>query len=312
MLRAVADLFLANAGSLDEAHVQVFDNVFETLLEDSHRSSLPELSQRMGPVENAPPMLVKRLANDYDLSVAGPVLSQSPRLSTEDLCAISRRHGNGHMLAISIRKDLAEPVTDILVHEGNQVVARSVANNRTARLSQKGLDKLIERAESDPSISASLSTRTEIEPDLLKAALAKAADRAEGKDKTAAAAMRLAISLRQTNGLHDEQITAFANTGEYENLVAGVAVRANLRYELIERLMHPHRIAGVVLVCKSIAAPWNTVDALLRLAIRRNKGITETEIAAARRDFLDISRATAERIVRFWRLRQSVSATGGS
>jgi hypothetical protein len=213
------------------------------------------------------------------------------------------------MLAMSVRADLAEPVTDILVHEGNLQVARSVASNRTARLTQKGLDKLVERAESDQSLSASLSTRSEIEPQLLKVALASAEDRAEKNDKSAAAAMRLAISLRQTNGLHDEQIITFANNGEYENLVAAIAILANLKYEIIECLMHPQKIAGLVLVCKAIAAPWKTVDAVLRSATKRNRGITEAEVASARRDFLDLSRATAERIVRFWRLRQSVSAT---
>ena len=128
-LRAVADLFLSHAPSLDEAHVEVFDTVFGTLLEEPHRSGLAELSQRMAPVGNAPPKLVKRLANDSDISVAGPVLAQSPRLSIDDLCEIASTKGNAHMLAMSTRTDLAEPVTDILVSKGDQQVARSVASN---------------------------------------------------------------------------------------------------------------------------------------------------------------------------------------
>ncbi|MGN6590485.1 MAG: DUF2336 domain-containing protein [Sphingomicrobium sp.] len=308
-LRAVADLFLSSAPSLDEAHVEVFDTVFETLLEEPHRSGLPELSQRLAPIGNAPPRLVKRLAHDNDILVAGPVLSQSPRLSADDLCEIARTKGNGHMLAMSTRSDLTEPVTDILVHKGDQQVARSVANNRAARLSPQGLDKLVQRAESDESISASLSTRTEIEPELLKAALTKATARAELSTKAVAAAMRLAISLKQTNGLHDEQIAAFANGAEYENLIAAISVRANLKYEVIDNLMRSDKIAGIVLVCKSIATPWNAAEAILRLAMRRNHSVTEAEITSARRDFLALSRATAERIVRFWQLRQSVSST---
>jgi len=310
-LRAVADLFLSSAPSLEETHVEVFDTVFETLLEDPHRSGLPELSQRMAPVGNAPPKLVKRLANDSDISVAGPVLAQSTRLSTDDLCEIARTKGNAHMLAMSTRADLTEPVTDILVHKGDQQVARSVASNRAARLSLQGLDKLVERAESDQSISASLSARPEIEPELLKTALSRATARAELSSKAVAAAMRLAITLKQTNGLHDDQIAAFATNAEYENLVAGLAVRANLKYEVINNLMRSEKIAGVVLVCKSIGTPWKTAEAILRLALKRNDNITEAEIAHARRDFLDLSRATAERIVRFWHLRQSVSPNHG-
>ena len=36
--RAVADLFLSDAPSLDEARVEMFGNVFEFLLEESQRS----------------------------------------------------------------------------------------------------------------------------------------------------------------------------------------------------------------------------------------------------------------------------------
>ena len=159
-LRAVADLFLSTAPSLDETHVEVFDTVFDTLLEDPNRTGLSELSERMAPIENAPRRLVKRLASDGDILIAGPVLAQSPRLSADDLCEIAQTKGNAHMLAMSTRKDLTEPVTDILVHKGDQKVARSVAGNRGARLSENGLDKLVERAESDQSISASLSATT--------------------------------------------------------------------------------------------------------------------------------------------------------
>jgi len=306
-LRAVADLFLASAPSFDDAHVEMFDTVFEILLDEAHRSGLPELSQRIGPVENAPPRLVKRLANDSDISIAGPVLSQSPRLSSEDLCEIARTKGNAHMLAMSTRKNLAEPVTDILVNKGDHQVARSVAVNRDARLSREGLDKLIKRAERDQSIAASLSARSEIEPEALNSALSRASAQAEKCSIAVAAAMRLAISLLQANGLHDEQISGFASNREYENLVASLAVRASLKYEVIENLMRSEKSAGIVLVCKALGMPWNTSEAVLRMSLRRDHRIGESEIVNARREFLELSRATAERIVRFWQLRQSVS-----
>lgn len=304
-LRAVTDLFLSTAPSLDEGRIEVFDTVFESLVDESHRPDLVELSESIAPVGNAPPKLVRRLANDDDILVAGPVLAKSPRLSTDDLSEIARTKGNAHMLAISIRSDLAEPLTDILVHEGDHHVARSVAANPGARLSQKGVNRLIERAESDESISASLCARPEITDELLKTSLAKAAARVEHNNKAVAAAIRLAVSLRQSNGLHDEQITAFADRGEYENLVAGIAVRTNLGYEIIENLMHPQRVAGAALVCKSAGMTWAVAGAVLR-ASRKKNNVAEAEIVQAHREFLDMSRATAERIVRFWQLRHSV------
>lgn len=305
-LRAVADLFLSAAPSLDEARVEVFDTVFGSLVDKGLRSELPELSQRIAPVANAPPKLVKRLAHDDDISVAGPVLSQSPRLSPDDLCEIARTKGNAHMLAMSTRVDLTEPVTDILIDKGDQLVARSVAGNHTARLSPQGVDKLIQRAERDESISASLSLRPEIGAELLDTALSTATARAEETSRLIASATRLAISLQQTSGLHDVQLDTFAKSGEYENLVAAIAVRASLKYATIDNLMHPQRVAGLVLVCKATAISLSTADSVLWLARKRNN-VTEDEIERAHREFLGLSRSTAERIVRFWQLRQSVS-----
>jgi hypothetical protein len=45
---------------------------------------------------------------------------------------------------------------------------------------------------------------------------------------------------------------------------------------------------------------------VLGLARFRN-GVTKTEIDQAHREFVDLSRSTAERIVRFWHLRQSIT-----
>ena len=47
-LRAVTDLFLSSAPQLDEGRIDVFDNVFESLLGESDLECVVDLSQRMG------------------------------------------------------------------------------------------------------------------------------------------------------------------------------------------------------------------------------------------------------------------------
>ena len=132
-LRAVTDLFLSSAQGLDDGRVDVFDNVFESLLGDSDLEGIANLSQRMAPIGNAPPRLVNRLATDDRIAVAGPVLTQSPRLTANDLHRIALEKGNDHLLAISERPGLTEPVTDVLIQRGNRDVARSVAKNTSAQ-----------------------------------------------------------------------------------------------------------------------------------------------------------------------------------
>lgn len=71
-LRALTDLFLASAPQLDEDGVEVFDTVFDVVLETPGVESLADVSVRMAPVPNAPTRLIKRLANDAEIAVAGP------------------------------------------------------------------------------------------------------------------------------------------------------------------------------------------------------------------------------------------------
>jgi uncharacterized protein (DUF2336 family) len=306
-LRALTDLFLSGASNFDEKKVELFDDVFQALLDDSERSEIVDVSRRMAPVENAPRRLIKRLASDREISIAGPVLRQSPRLTEEDLCEIARSKGNSHMLAISMRKGLTEPVTDILISQGDRAVAKTVANNNSAKLSQDGLKQLLERAETDKSISAEVYARMDISPDLLKAALTKAAKRADEKAVRIASAQRLVVSLKQAGELGETEIKAFAGGQKYEELIAALALLSNLKFHTVENMMCPQRAAGIVLVCKALSFTWTTVDTVLVLAKARNS-ISAEEIEQAHRDFVNLSRETAERIVRFWHVRQSVTS----
>lgn len=306
-LRAVTDLFLSDAPRFDETRVTAFDTVFDALMVDPEREDLVDLSQRMAPVSNAPTRLIKRLADDADIAIAGPVLSLSPRLSADDLCGIARTRGNSHMLAMSVRRDLSEPVTDVLAAEGNEQVASAVANNHFAKISANGVALLLEKSALDRSISVNLLSRPDISADVLNVAVARSIRSVEKDGGSIADAMREVLSLEQAKNLGEEQIVAFAREGSYENVIAALALKTGLKYEVVEKLMHPSRVSGVVLLCKGLGLSWTAADALLGLCKARN-GLADGDVTRLRKEFLELSRAIAERIVRFWQLRQSVSA----
>jgi uncharacterized protein (DUF2336 family) len=305
-LRAVTDLFLTSAPALDDNRVGVFDNVFESLLGEADLTGLIDLSQRIGPVGNAPPRLIKRLATDDRIPVAGPVLTQSPRLSAEDLHEIAQEKGNDHLLAISARPGLTEPVTDVLIQRGDRNVVRSVAKNTSARLSRAGLERLVTLAERDDVLSAGLSVRADIPPDRLHALLATAAARAGDKLKAVAAAQRLVLTMKQTGKLGDPELNDFAQGGRYEEVVAGLALLADLKYDAVENLMMATEPGGVILVCKALALSWPTTSLILKIAGER-AGLPGPDLTRAQADFVKLSKATAERIMRFWHVRQTLS-----
>src|SRR6202045_550120 len=101
-IRRVTELFLSSAGSYDSEQIHLFDNVLERLIKTieiraiadvSSRMALAELSSQLAPVAQAPPSVVRQLARNDGIAIAGPVLAESPRLSAEDLVEIAETKG---------------------------------------------------------------------------------------------------------------------------------------------------------------------------------------------------------------------------
>lgn len=176
-LRRVTDLFMVDPASLSDAHVEVFDVVIARLTAAIETRARVELAERLADIPNAPPGVIRSLAHD-EIVVARPVLTRSERLSDNDLMSIAVAKGRDHMLAISERPELSEDVTDVLVQRGDQVVAHAVASNPAARLSNRGLDALIDRAKADEALSALLSQRVDVAPDHMRTLVAIAKEAA--------------------------------------------------------------------------------------------------------------------------------------
>ena len=303
-LRALTDLFLISAPQLDETGVEIFDNVFDAALEKQNVAALTDISVRMAPVPNAPRRLVKRLASDSEIAVAGPVLAQSPRLGEGDLCEIARSRGNAHLLAISVRQNLTSPITDILIDRGDNEVARTVAANETATLSDSGVSRLIERSKDDETIGVGLYARRDLRSDAIRAQLDRAEARTQDANAKIAEAQRHALTLNQAGELTEQCLSAFAAEGKYEDVIAAISLMSKLKYQTLENMMHGQRLGGLTLVCKSLGFSMITMNAFWKLSMSRNIAAQE-DVQSARRDFLAVSKEMAERVVRFWLVRQS-------
>src|SRR5262249_58952506 len=105
----VTALFLASAGSFSDEQVVLFGDVFERLINSielraladvSAKIALAELSAQLAPVPRAPSPIIRRLARHEDIAVAGPVLTEAPRLTNEDLVELARSKGEKHLLAM--------------------------------------------------------------------------------------------------------------------------------------------------------------------------------------------------------------------
>ena len=294
-LRALTALFLSAAPQLDDDGVELVDAVFDCALLNPNAAALTDISVRMAPVPNAPSRLMKRLASDVEISVAGPVLSQSPTLSEMNLCEIAAVAGNSHLLAISTRKHLTSPVTDILIDRGDNEVARNVANNNNAELSHGGIVRLIERAERDETISAALRTRVDSPPGLIRKGSANAQSRITDARAKIAAAKRFAFELKGAGELTEITIRTLATERRYEETLASISLLSHLRYQLIERMMCGPHLRELSLVCKSLDFNIATLSAIWDLAGSVDIA-SQNEIRNAREDFVAVSREIANAV----------------
>src|SRR5262249_41621159 len=157
-----SDLFLSNGGGFSADQTSLFDDVMSMLARQIAVSARASFGQRLAAVPHAPPQIIRALALDDAIEVAGPVLTQSDQLDDATLIEGARTKSQEHLLAISRRKTLAEALTDVLVERGNQEVAHSTAANPGARFSEFGYSTLVQRSEHDAELARRVWSRSEI------------------------------------------------------------------------------------------------------------------------------------------------------
>ena len=330
-LERVTAFFLDGASRFNEDHVQLFDLVFTRLIDHIENTARSALSCRLAPLGNAPAAAVRRLARDDSIAVAGPVLKQARRLSETDLVDVIQNKSQAHLLAISGRAHLAEPVTNVLVRHGDQEVLRSLAENRGARLSRDGFCVLMERAETDPVLAEKIALRPDVPPRLLHELLltathavqrrlvprtvsekrpeirlvsAKVSSETEGpiKARDYSHAQRSVAALLREGKLDEARLVTFAENGEFEPMIAALASLCAVPIEVVDRLMGAEKPDPVLILCKSAGWAWTTTAAILKTRPCNARASSE-DFDAVRADFDRLSAATARRVVRFWQAR---------
>lgn len=330
MLRRVTVLFLDSAQGLDAEQVEVFGDVISHLTRQLESKVLAELSAKLAPVDNAPQAVLRSLAHHDEISVAGPVLTQSKSISEGDLIEIARTKGQGHLGAISQRPQLAEKLTDVLVARGDNTVVETLTKNGGAVFSSAGLSTIAERARSHEGLAAALSNRVDLPPNLLKELMLKATEAVQERLKSVAPAnadIRKVVSAAasqvmrevgqprnfrraealiaemQTKGqLNEQAVVDFAKAGHYEDMAVGLARLCAAPLDLILPLLQNPAPQGLMLACKASGLDWPTVEAVLQN--RQSAGpLTTDDLEAARLDFEKLTSGTAQRVFRFWLVR---------
>src|SRR2546423_10859137 len=98
-IKRVTDLFLLSADQFGGEQIELFGDVLERLIKTielraladvSARVALAELSSQLACVKQAPRAVIRRLAENDEIGVARPGLTETARLSNEDLVEIAQ------------------------------------------------------------------------------------------------------------------------------------------------------------------------------------------------------------------------------
>ncbi|WP_296524434.1 DUF2336 domain-containing protein [Rhodoplanes sp.] len=333
LLRRVTDLYLDGAIHYSDEQISLFDDVLGRLLSDIEESAKRELARRLAAAPMPPPKVARTLALDETPAVAAPLLIHNANLDDADLLACARKGSQVHLLAITKRPVVNEPVTDVLVVRGSDMVVRSVADNSGSRFSDAGFGALVRRADGDDVLAARVGRRPDLPRHHFVRLLAKASEAVReqlqaGRKETAedirsvvsrvadaiatrtaadskdyAAATADVDALHQAGSLGEAEIRGYAGSGRFEHTTAALARLADLPLPTVERLLLQQRPESLLFLAKALGFGWPTTRIILLMRLRQD-GSSDQGLDLARSSFDRIKRATAEQVLDFQRTRR--------
>ena len=343
ILQRIADLFAVGSRSYSHEQIALFDDVLEQLSADIEVKARAKLAQYMASMESVPPKMVRSLAFDDAIEVAGPVLVHSQQLSDDDLVENASTKSQDHLFAIAQRLKLSEVVTDVLVERGDQRVVHRVVKNKGARFSLAGYGKLTTRARYDRKLTLALGERSDIPRQyflkLLEAASSNVRAKLEAANPKLAAAIRdsvddVATEMQQEVRMGSRAHTAAvreakrrfnvrpiteasvhgpAHAQDFEKTAVALARLGVFPIDLVERALLDEGDDMVLLLAKAAGCSWTTARELLVMYVA-NRSMQPDEITEAFERYRKLSKETARNIVNFYerrmKLRTQTNAKG--
>jgi uncharacterized protein (DUF2336 family) len=332
--RGIADLFVQGAAGFQARHIELFDHLLTGIVPQTELAARADIAERIAALANAPPTLIGQLAREDNISIAGPVLRRSPVLDEQALVEIARLKGQDHLLAMAERARLSPDLTDVMVQRGERDVIRRAAANAGAAFSTIGYSALVKRAAKDGVLTITVGQRNDLPDRLLKellagsvdvvrrrlfdmavpgrqAAVAKAMSEISGKaDQPAkqrdfAPAQRTILSLYRGGDLDEAALLGFAKAYRYTESVAALSAMSGVPIAAVDRLMAGDRHDPILILAKAIGLEWATVRALVLLRLGPARIPASADIDNVRSNFMRLSPSTAERVVSFWRTRET-------
>jgi hypothetical protein len=328
------------AGRYCEDEIATFGDVIGRLADEIETVARAQLSDRLAPIHYAPASVIRKLAFDDEIEVAGPVLRESERLDDDALIENASTKSQDHLLAIAARRQLSEAVTDVLASRGNSDVAHAVARNEGARFSGAGFLHMVKRAENDSILAENLGLRRDIPRHLFQQLIAKASDDAKKRiagerpemlreiqssvanvagelqskfgpgSRNYFVAKRTVSIQHRLGNLDESSIAGYAVAHKIEEVTIGMSLLSGLPVDVIERALFDRNREMLLMLAKALAFCWDTTMALLFLGARDNR-ITAGELRDLERDYARLNAQTSRSVLEFYQSRKNPGVAVG-
>ncbi|GBF26234.1 hypothetical protein MnTg02_01271 [bacterium MnTg02] len=330
ILRRITDVFLDAPGSFSKEQYQHFGVIMEKLAFDLEREVREELARRIAAEADAPRQLVQRLASD-EISVAQPVLEQSPVLTENDLIELSEQSSQDHLLAITKRMDVGARLSAVLVYRGQDGVVESLVQNDKAELAPDTVQRIAVRATNSDMLQSALVERKDVPRDIMIGLLEHVSDtlkhtildkltdtdrenlddvvssmRADIEESDRSRAERYIENLVRRGALNEDVLLRLAFDDKPMEFILGFAKMLNVDVLTVQRILTDKTGQALTIACR---ANRFSVETFKEIALS-----PMTSIASDLQKLLPLvcvyktlKEESAQRAMRFWQARKLAS-----
>ena len=333
IFETIQDLFLQKKDALSDRERALMGDILRQLIFEVEMSVRKGVAARLAKRDDAPRELILALAND-EIEVAHPLLIESTVLHEADLIELVRHRTQAHQLAIAMRRELPEGVSQSLVDTGDVSVITRLIENEDAKISDSLMDYLVAESKHVDSFQNPLINRADLPPDLARkmywwvsAAVrqhivenfsvdpteiddsieAVVKDRIETEAISGGGPTEAESAAREIDSqgkLTEEFLVDLLEDGEVSLFEASFARATGIPIKLARRMLYEPGGEGLAMACK---AGGFSADMFTKLYQLTRKASSSQEVFDERElvrlvDFFDCMRTpSAEAIVKRWR-----------
>jgi len=165
LVENITDLFLSDEGRLSEHERALMSDILGKLVSKVETDIRKALAETLTQSGLDLPDVIALLAND-DVEIARPLLERCKLLRDPDLVEIVRMRTDEHRMAISMREDISETVSNALVEYGGEDVIESLLNNHDSLVSDRAMEYLVSESRRVDRFQEPLLGRSDLPGDL--------------------------------------------------------------------------------------------------------------------------------------------------